>query len=187
MQSVAKAMRSVYNRKSQASGTKLLSKLIKIVWDAGFYRDVGLSERMPDGNPTASIPFLLRLFDCKKRRRYLSIDAKRFKEYEKTSCQKCVRLARGFSIGFIEGIRYYLHPVQLPQCPEHDQSESATGCHWSAAGRHFSVSSSTSSGFCRSVECAPEAFTIFPVRPDCPATGKAAVGCPRTVGCRGTP
>ena len=83
MQSVAKAMRSVYNRKSQASGTKLLSKLIKIVWDAGFYRDVGLSERMPDGNPTASIPFLLRLFDCKKRRRYLSIDAKRFKEYEK--------------------------------------------------------------------------------------------------------
>ena len=48
------------------------------------------------GTPTASIPFLLRLFDCKKRRHYLSIDAKRVKEYEKNSCQKCVRLARGF-------------------------------------------------------------------------------------------
>ena len=56
---------------------------------------------------------------------------------------------------------YYFSPAAHPaQWPEQRQSSSATGCHLSAAWMHLPVRSFTSSGFCRSVECAPDRFTI---------------------------
>jgi hypothetical protein len=50
--------------------------------------------------------------------------------------------------------------LHAEQCPVHFQSSSATGSQFSAGILHLAERQCTSSGFSKSVECAPEVSTI---------------------------